>query len=526
MNIKKKLFYIFLIIQACLWAVLQLSRNIISLDSMEAITWGELLSFGTNKHPPLSGWLMGGIYNAFGQFDILVYALGQICLFVGFIYVYKLAKEFMSEEKAFCASMILEFCFYYSYYIYVNSYNCNVVMMGLWPIVAYYFYKSVKYNRIKDWSLFGLTSGIAFLDKYQIVFLFIGLFLYLIFADREQFKRKGLYLSILVGSIVILPHVIWLFRNDFFSFAYMFERAEISNSATSKLAIMLNHFIYPIKFIGDQILAVLPCVGIYLILAIQAKNIKISPSPQPFSTTRTEFSLRKASHKTILNRFVRQSPSSGEGVPKKLQFLLSIGVIPIIAQGLMGAVTGSRVPGMWGTIMVSSVGILLFTFFPIEFKENTYKFFLKLAYLGLFVSLISVGIFAIFQTQHFIAFPRKTVEEINKIWEEKTNSELKYVTGNMEYVFQFRYYNPKRPQVILDTFGHKNPWIEDKDILKSGFIAIDKNEDYLINRVKNTVEKFPENVEIIPEVYTMNVCNKLNRCKNSSFYYTIIPPQE
>ena len=37
------------------------------------------------------------------------------------------------------------------------------------------------------------------------------------------------------------------------------------------------------------------------------------PSPQPFSTTRTEFSLRKASHKTILNRFARQSPSRGEG---------------------------------------------------------------------------------------------------------------------------------------------------------------------------------------------------------------------
>ena len=492
MDIKKKLFYIFLIIQACLWAVLQLTRNIISLDSMEAITWGELLSFGTNKHPPLSGWLMGGIYNAFGQFDILVYALGQICLFVGFIYVYKLAKEFMSEEKAFCASMILEFCFYYSYYIYVNSYNCNVVMMGLWPIVAYYFYKSVKYDRIKDWILFGLTSGLAFLDKYQIVFLFIGMFLYLIFADREQFKRKGLYLSILVGSIVILPHVIWLFRNDFFSFAYMFERAEISNSATSKFAIILNHFIYPIKFIGDQILAVLPCVGIYLILGIQARNIKIV---NPFNS-------------------------------KDIIFLLSIGVIPIIAQGLMGAVTGSRVPGMWGTIMVSSVGILLFTFFPIEFKENTYKFFLKLAYLGLFVSLISVGFFAIFQTQHFIAFPHNTVDELNKIWEERTNSELKYVTGNMEYVFQFKFYNPKRPQVILDTFGHKNPWIEDENILKSGFIAIDKSEEMLVNRVKNTVEKFPENVEIIPEVYTMNVCNKLNRCKNSSFYYTIIPPQE
>ena len=47
MDIKKKLFYIFLFIQAFLWSILQLTRNIISLDSMEAITWGELLSFGS-----------------------------------------------------------------------------------------------------------------------------------------------------------------------------------------------------------------------------------------------------------------------------------------------------------------------------------------------------------------------------------------------------------------------------------------------------------------------------------------------
>ena len=484
MDIKKRLFYIFLFVQAFLWSILQLTRNIISLDSMEAITWGELLSFGTNKHPPLSGWLMAGVYNGLGQFDILVYIMGQICLLIGFIYVYKLAKFFMSEEKAFCASMILEFCFYYSYYIYVNSYNCNIVLMGLWPVVAYYFYKSVKQNRIKDWILFGLISGLAFLDKYQVVFLFIGLFLYLIIADRKQFRKKGMYISLLVGFFVILPHIIWLFQKDFFSFAYMYERAEIANDATSKLSIILNHIIYPIKFIGDQVLAVLPCVGIYLILAFQAKNVSI-----------------KKTDDTL--------------------FLLSIGAIPILAQGLMGAVTGSRIPGMWGTIMVSSIGILLFSFLPINFKENSYKFFLKLAYLGLFVSLISVGIFGIIQTKHFIAFPLKTIDEMNTIWEEKTNnSELKYITGNMEYVFQFRFYNPRRPKVVLDTFGHENPWINLEDITKSGFIAFDKDEEMLKSRVQNITGLPPENTE----TYIMNVCNKFGKCDKSVFYYAIIKP--
>ncbi len=88
-GIKKRIFYIFLALHVIFWTLLQLLRNVISLDSMEAIQWGELLSFGTNKHPPLSGWLMAGFYNLLGKHEILIYLLGQLCLLVGFIFVYK-----------------------------------------------------------------------------------------------------------------------------------------------------------------------------------------------------------------------------------------------------------------------------------------------------------------------------------------------------------------------------------------------------------------------------------------------------
>ncbi len=57
---KKKFFYIFMVINALMWTLVQMSRNVISIDSMEAIAWGDVLSAGTNKHPPMSGWLMGG----------------------------------------------------------------------------------------------------------------------------------------------------------------------------------------------------------------------------------------------------------------------------------------------------------------------------------------------------------------------------------------------------------------------------------------------------------------------------------
>ena len=495
MNISKKfVFYIFLIINFICWSVIQLFRNIISIDSMEAISWGELISFGTNKHPPLSGWIMASFYNLFGQHDILVYVLGQICVLVGFIYIYKLAKNFLSEEKAICSVLVLQTCFYYNYYIYVNSFNCNVLLMALWPIVTYYFYNATTHNNIKDWIFFGLFSGLAFLGKYQIVFLFLAMLLYLIIAKREYFKQKGMYLAILVGALTIAPHVVWLFNTDFFSFAYMVDRTQSTTHNMPSLLSKLGHVIYPIKFIGDQILATLSCLAFFLILAIQAKNISIN----------------KKLYKN-----------------KDLLFLLVNGICPIIFQGGMGLITGARVPGIWGSIMVSLTGILIFYFINIDFKEITFNFAIKLAYLTLVIQLVAVGIFALINTKFFIAYPKdKIFNEFNEIWNiETNNSPIKYIAGHMDYIFQFKTYHPRHPHVILETFGHTNPWVDYDDIEKSGVIVLAKDEDDVIQYTLETLPFVKENT-IKPHKYTFDVCNKIGKCKQDEFYYVIVKPKE
>ena len=67
--LKKKFFYYFLAINGLLWSVICLFRNIMGDDALEAISWGELADFGTNKHPPLSGWIMSAVYHLFGEHD-------------------------------------------------------------------------------------------------------------------------------------------------------------------------------------------------------------------------------------------------------------------------------------------------------------------------------------------------------------------------------------------------------------------------------------------------------------------------
>ena len=112
---ENKIFIIFLIIHLLIWSILPLIRHLLPVDAMEGIVWGSQHDFGTHKHPPLFGWIIYFFYNLFNHSDFIVYFISQIFVLIGFIYIYKLAKLFMSKEKALCATMILEGCFTYSY---------------------------------------------------------------------------------------------------------------------------------------------------------------------------------------------------------------------------------------------------------------------------------------------------------------------------------------------------------------------------------------------------------------------------
>ena len=142
------------------------------------------------------------------------------------------------------------------------------------------------------------------------------------------------------------------------------------------------------------------------------------------------------------------------------------------------------------------------------------------------LSFIGVAIFGILQTKFYIAYPvNKIIPDLNKKWDEQTqNSELRYISGHMEYIFPLRYYNPRHPQVVLETFGHKNPWINLQDVVKSGLLVIGSSLEDLEERINDFSYIFPSNIQPKPELYEFEVCNKLNRCKTKDMYYSIILP--
>ena len=492
--IEKKSFYIFILINMILWVAVESLRNIISRDSMEAIVWGNLVSFGTNKHPPLSGWLAGGAFHLFQEHNIAIYLLGAVCISVSLIYTYKLAKFFLDEKKAICSSLILTTGFYYTFQLFYDNFNCNIISMPLWSMMTYYFYKSVNSNKLKDWLLVGLLAGLSFMAKYQVVLLFFAMFLYLLICERKCFKQKNMYLALFIAFLTVLPHLLWMQNNDWFSMEYLAERTKpiVYNSLILNI---LHRVIVSLKFFADQLLALLPCFVLYAILAIKEKSFSFNPHSED---------------------------------NKNQIFLLLIGLLPLLMIGSSGLITSNRVVGAWGVTMTGNIGILLFYFFPIKISDDSYKLFAKFIVAIMLIWQLAMAVFACLQTKIDMGYPYKEViNDFNSIWANyNDNQTLKYVAGDINYIFQFELYNPNKTKVLLDTYGHKNVWVAPQEVVKSGVLVVAKNEDALQQNVDNLSAIFPIKKEaFVKGEYTYKIIKKIKKSKEDTLYYLIIKPQ-
>ena len=185
---ESRIFYVFLFIHLLVWSCIGLMRTILPTDSLEGIYWGSLLDFGTPKHPPLAGWITYFAWLPFKN-DFVIYLLSQLFVIGGFIYVYKLAKNFLDDSKALLSTIILEGCWVYCYITGYYGFNPDVVLLFTLPAITYYFYKCVKTDKFVDWAKLGIFVGLSLLDKYQTGFLLVGMFIWTLFFKKELFKN-------------------------------------------------------------------------------------------------------------------------------------------------------------------------------------------------------------------------------------------------------------------------------------------------------------------------------------------------
>ena len=467
-----------------LWSLLPLIREILPIDAMECIFWGSLIDFGTNKHPPLAAWLAYSVYSIFKS-DFSIYILGQISILVGFIYLYKLGSIFLDKTKAILSVMIMEACFVYTYMGIYDGFNPNFLLLAFLPVITYYFYRATHETNLKYWVLLGIFVGLSFLSKYQTVMLFIPLFLYLLITKngREQFKYKGIYISAGIAFLLVMPHFVWLLKNDFFSVNYFID-------CEDKYATFyhgpLKYLYSPFIFLFNQLVAVTGTIFIYFTALL----------------------------------FSKEKILETEKKDNDKKFLICAGVLPLIIQSLNG-LNGNYMIPQWGYSLLFMSGIMLFYFFPFKISDKVIKYIISWVFAAMFITFAVLLI--VFATEKNFAnrFPVSQVTEtLGNIYESSTGQKIKYLGGFIELTIPLHLYNNDY-KVILNTYEHTDPWIDEDDLRKSGALIIGRNPAYMDGYIESSVPNLKDKPDV--KEFSFTVKSVIGKERVYTMFYAIVP---
>ena len=445
MELKKtninKILTVFLFSHLIIWTLVpSISNDNLPLDVVEAIAWSDGWPLGWDKHPPLSSWFPGLFFQIFGNQDWSYYFLSQLFVVLSFIVVWKFSLDFFKNKiHSLISVLLLEGIYFYNFT--TPEFNVNVCQLPFWTLTVFYCWKGIKQNDNISWLLFGLFAALGILSKYLFIYLLVAIdifFIYLLINKKINFKCL---ISLVSFFVVLLPHLIWLTENDYITFTYALNRTGIGESN------YLDHFYYPIMFLGKQIGILVPFFIMFLFV---------------ISKFKAKFKLKD----------------------KKLLFLLTINLVPIILIFLTSLLAGVKIRTMWMNPFYLFSGILLVYIFQNNISLRKLKYFFSV-FLILFISSPAAYLYiSITQTDKRTDYPGKEIaNQVQEKWNKNFTNTIDSVIGDEWHAGNLSYHLPSKPKWYSYSTAFVDKSFENfmKTIGKSGLIIVNGECSYGIS---------------------------------------------
>ena len=204
------------------------------------------LAWGYTSVPPFTSWISWIILQlGNGVFWVKFFPalFGALTLLI----VWKAIEEL---KGGWFALLLGTVSVVFSSLIRVNMlYQPNSPDILAWTLL---FFTIVKYINSENskWLWFaGITFAFGFLNKYNIVFLLIGLFpAILITEHRTILRNKQFYYAIGLAFLLVLPNLIWQFQNGLPVFKHLDELARTQLVNVNRYDFLKDQLLY---FVGS-----------------------------------------------------------------------------------------------------------------------------------------------------------------------------------------------------------------------------------------------------------------------------------
>jgi 4-amino-4-deoxy-L-arabinose transferase-like glycosyltransferase len=210
------------------------------LDQANHLAWGYL------SVPPFTSW-NSYIIQLLGN---SVYWIKFFPALFGALTIVVVWKSIEVLNGSLFALVLGATCVLFSVLLRVNTlYQPNSFDILSWTILYFILIKYIKSENPK-WLFIGAAMfALAFLNKYNIVFLLFGLIPALLFSEhRKIFVQPKLYLAIVFGLIIITPNLLWQYANGFPVFHHLKVLSETQLVNVDRVGFLKSQILF---FIGS-----------------------------------------------------------------------------------------------------------------------------------------------------------------------------------------------------------------------------------------------------------------------------------
>lgn len=177
------------------------------LDQANHLAWGYL------SVPPVTSWI-----------SYIIKLLGDSVFWIRFfpalfgaMTIWVVWKTIEELKGNLFALILGATCITFSVLFRLNMlYQPNSLDVLCWTTMFYLIIKYLNTNKTKWLYWLAITFAIGFLNKYNIIFLILGLIpAILLSPERKILFNKHFYFAILLALILIVPNLLWQYNNDF-----------------------------------------------------------------------------------------------------------------------------------------------------------------------------------------------------------------------------------------------------------------------------------------------------------------------
>jgi Dolichyl-phosphate-mannose-protein mannosyltransferase len=238
----------FILLKFLLQYILISSKYDLHRDEYLHLDQANHLAWGFQSVPPFTSWvsfLIQLLGNSIFWVKFFPALFGALTIFI----VWKAIEELNGNLFALILGAT---CILFSALLRLNTlFQPNSFDVLSWTTFYFILIKYIKTDNTKWLYMGALIFAIGFLNKYNIVFLLIGLLpAFLITEHRKIFFKPSLYFAILLSLVLILPNLVWQFNNNFPVFHHLKELAETQLVNLNRFDFLKNQLLF---FIGSLI---------------------------------------------------------------------------------------------------------------------------------------------------------------------------------------------------------------------------------------------------------------------------------